>query len=77
MFGLNTRGGDIVVTVMAPLDLPLPTAPLDDNDGLLLDAVLLVPFGGVLICCEDERRVMLLCKPPTEPPATLSRVMLR
>lgn len=56
--GRSTRGGEMLVTVIAPLDLP--TTPLDDDDGLLFDTVLVVPFGGVLICWDDDNRVILL-----------------
>lgn len=39
--------------------------------------VLVVPLGGVFICCDDDSRVILLCKPPTEPPVDTKNIINR
>lgn len=72
--GLGILGGEIVVTVTPPQETLVFGMPH------LLDPVtiILLESGGVgtaddgtgreFICCEELSLVILLCRPPTDPP---------
>lgn len=68
------RGGEIVVTVTPPLNtlifgiphLFVPvTITLFDNGGV---GAAVGGTGMAFICCDELNLVILLCKPPTDPP---------